>query len=218
MVKNQKYIFLQALIITFIVFNIGIYMGYKLEQSRTNKINDWYLEADLELLNLNLQKEAFELIDLNCDALIEENTKFADEIYEKALIIDKYEKASRISDDVIYQHKRFDLLRALFWMNSIKIKEKCSSSYHNVVYFYQYNDASLDQKSKQRVFSKILSDLKQEFGSDVMLIPLAADNDLSAINILVDKYEIQELPTILIDETTKLNDISSLEDIKKFLD
>jgi len=217
MVKSQKWTFLYALILTLMVFNFGIFMGYMLEQSRINKINMWYLEAEMDLLDLRIQGEAFDLMDLNCEILVEENIKFADKIYEKALIIDKYEKASRINNEIIFQHKRFDLLRTLLWINSMKIKERCNSSYHNLVYFYQYNDPSIEQKSKQKVFSNFLSEIKQEKGRAIMLIPIAAYNDIPAINILLDKFEIKELPVILIDEKFKIDKLEDLENIKDYL-
>lgn len=215
--KSQKYIFLQALIITFVVFNIGIFLGYKLESSRIDKINEWYLESEMELLDQRIQTDAFDVVDLDCDSMIEENIKFADDIFQKALVIDKYEKASRINQDIISLHKKYDLLRTLLWMNSIKIKERCDSDYHNLVYFYKFNDPSIEQKAKQRFFSNLLSQVKQEKGKEVLLIPIAADNDLSSVNLLLGKYEIQELPTILIDEEIKLTDVTDMGDIEKFL-
>jgi len=216
--KSQKYIFLQALVITFVIFNIGIFFGYKLESSRIDKINEWYLESEVELLDQRIQKDAFEFIDLDCELMVEENINFADRIYEKALIIDRYEKANRINNDIILQHKRYDLLRTLFWINSMNIKEKCGSDYHNLVYFYKYNDPSLEQKAKQSFFSNLLYQIKEEKGNKIMLIPIAADNDLASINLILKKYEINELPVILIDEEIKITDINNIEDIEKYLD
>jgi len=218
MVKSQKWFFLYALVITLIIFNFGIFMGYMLEQSRINKINMWYLEAELELLDQRIQKDAFEIIDLNCTAIIEENINFADKIFEEALIIQKYEDANKISSEIIFQHKRYDLLRTLFWINSMRIKEKCNSDYHNVVYFYKYNNPSIEQKSKQRFFSNLLFEIKQKKGDKVMLIPIAADNDLPSVNLLKDKYGINELPVILIDEEIKITDMENMEDVLKYLD
>jgi hypothetical protein len=217
MPKQQKYIFLQALIITLVVFNIGIFLGYKLESSRINKINEWYLESEMELLDQRIQTDSFDVVGLDCNVMVEENIKFADNIFEKALVIDKYEKASRINQNIISLHKKYDLLRTLLWINSIKIKERCDSDYHNIVYFYKFNDLSMEQKAKQRFFSNLLSQVKQEKGKEVLLIPIAADNDISSVNLLLDKYEIQELPTILIDEEIKLTDVTDMEDIEKFL-
>mgnify|MGYP001572883381 FL=1 len=99
----------------------------------------------------------------------------------------------------------------------MKIKEKCKSDYHNLVYLYQYNNVPLEKNAKQDVFSNFLSKIKEEQGEKVMLIPIAADNNLSAVNLLMEKYGIDELPVILIDEKTKLTDVQTLDEIRKYL-
>jgi len=200
------------------MFNFGIYAGYKLESSRINQINDWVIESELELLNQRIQRDAFDVIGLNCDSLVEENIAFADRIFSEAVKIEKYENANRINGDIILLHKRYDLLRTLLWINSIKVKEECNPDYHNVVYLYQYNEPSLEQKAKQRFFSNVLTELKDKKGGEIILIPLAGDNDISVIGMILDKYEVSELPVILIDEKIKITEIESLDDIEKYLD
>ncbi|MDP2628660.1 MAG: hypothetical protein Q8P15_02055 [Nanoarchaeota archaeon] len=214
---NQKYVFLQALIITIVVFNIGVFLGYKLEASRIDKINEWYLESEMELLDQRIQEIALDLVDLNCDAVIQENINFADRIFQEALTIRDYEEANKINSDIIFQHKRYDLLRTLFWMESMKIKEKCNADYHNIVYLYQYNNVPLEKDAAQDVFSNFLSQIKQEKGNNVMLIPIAADNDLPSVNLLLDRYNITELPVIFVDEKYKFESIDSLQNIKDYL-
>ena len=114
MEMNQKYVFLKALILTIIIFNIGIFMGYKLEASRLDKINEWYLQSEMELLDQRIQKDAFEFIEFDCDSLVQENINFADRIFKEALIIKDYEDANKINSNIVFQHKRYDLLRTLF--------------------------------------------------------------------------------------------------------
>jgi len=217
MLHNQKYIFLYALLLTIVVFNLGIFMGYMLESSRVVQINEMYLNAEIELLDQITQKEALQTLELDCDLLVKENIKFGDRIFQEALQIQKYEEANRINSEIVFQHKRFDLLRALFWVNSITIKQKCNSQYHNIVYLYKYNEPTLEQESKQKFFSNLLQELKNKNGDKIMLIPIAADNDLPSVNLLVKKYGITDLPVVLIDEKTKLTDVNSMEDIEKYL-
>ncbi len=217
MIKNQKYIFLYALILTFFVFNFGIFMGYLLESSRIDKINSLYIDAEMELLDQMAQRDSFEVLDLDCTSLTEENTKFGDKIFEEALLIQRYEDANRLSEEITSQHKRFDLLRTIFWINSIKIKQKCNPSYHTVVYLYKYNNPSLEEASKQRFFSNLLRDIKESNGGKMMLIPIAADNDIPSMNLLLKKYNITELPVILIDENIKIIDVKDRDDIEKYL-
>lgn len=215
--KNQKRIFLYALIITFVVFNIGIFFGYMLETSRGNTINTLYSNAELELLDQIAQKQAIGTIDFNCTVLTNENIKFGDQIFNEALQIKKYEDANRITNDIILQHKRFDLLRTIFWINSIQIKQQCSSTYHDIIYLYQYNNPTIEQEAKQKFFSNLLQDLKQKEGNNIMLIPIAADNDIPSLNLLMDKYQITTLPVILIDEKTKVTGVQTIDDIEKYL-
>jgi hypothetical protein len=218
MTENQKWVFLKALIVTLIIFNIGVYMGYKLEASRADKINKIYLESELLLLDQEIQRQAFDLINLNCDKAIQANINFADKIFEEALgEIYHYEQANKINNAIIFQHQRFDLLRSLFWMNSIKIKEKCNSNYNNIVYFYDYLEPTFVQQGKQNFFSNFLEEIKNEKGDKVMLIPIAGDNNLPSIDLLLEKYQITELPTILINEKIKLTEVNSKEDILKYL-
>ena len=214
---SQKKTFLYALIVTLFIFNLGIFFGYMLEISRVNDVNKLYIDAEMELLDQVTQKDALDTLNLSCDMLISENIKFGDRIFAEALQIQKYEDANRITSEIILQHKRFDLLRAIFWINSIKIKQQCSSSYHNVIYFYKYNNPSLEQKSKQRFFSNLLLQVKQDKGEKIMLIPIAADNNISSIDLFVKKYDITQLPTVLIDENIRITDVKSIEDIEKYL-
>jgi hypothetical protein len=216
-VQNQKRFFLYALFLTIVIFNIGIFMGYMLESSRIDKINNLYVNAETELLDQIIQKDALSIIDLDCNSLIQENIKFGDNIFSEALLIQKYEEANKINDNIIFQHKRFDLLRTLFWINSIKIKQRCNSDYHNIVYFYKYNNPSLAEESKQRFFSNLLTEIKDKEKDNVMLIPISGDNDIPSISLLTKEYTITELPTILIDEKVKITDVKTINDIEKYL-
>jgi hypothetical protein len=217
MITHQKHIFLYALILTLVVFNVGIFLGYMLESSRVSKINSLSLDAELEILDQIAQKDSLSALNLDCSSLVQENINFGDKIFQEALQIQKYEDANRISGDILFQHKRFDLLRALFWMNSIEIKQKCSSSYHNVVYLYQYNNPSIAQNSKQKFFSQLLEQMKNDEGDKIMLIPLSGDNNISSINLAMKKYGITELPVILIDEKVKLTNVNDSKDLEQYL-
>lgn len=220
MIKSQKRIFLYALVLSLIVFSLGIFMGYVLESSRINRINTLYLDAEMELLDQRLQRDIIDISSLNqtvCQDFVNENIKFGDKIFQEAQQIQKYEEANKISNDIIFQHKRYDLLRTLFWTNSIIIKQKCNADYHNVVYLYKYNNPSISQDSEQKTLSNLLAELKNKYGNKIILIPIAGDNDISSISILMDEYRITELPTILVDEKTKLTQINSMGDIEKYL-
>lgn len=215
--NTQKSAFWQAFIVTVIIFGIGVFFGVVLESWRTNQIADLYQQSELELLDIKLQSEIYTLGEFDCDQAVQENINFADKIFEEARILDKYESASRLTDNLRIQHKRYDLLRTNLLLNSIKIKEKCTNEYQEVVYFYQYNEPTFETKAKQDVFSKILSELKEQKGYEILLIPIAGDNDISAVNLLTDEYNIDTLPTIMINREHKITDILTADQLSTYL-
>jgi len=218
--QSEKHVFWQALVLALIIFNFGIFLGYMLESSRVGKVSRLYAESELALLDVRMQAELFdfEVDDLQCEAAIQGNIEIEDKIFEESKILDKFEAASRITENIKLQHKKYDLLRTLFWINSIKIKKQCNASFHNVVYFYKYNEPSLEQKAKQTVFSKLLEQLKEKQGDDIMLIPIAADNNISSVNMLLKTYNITELPTVLIDEKERVTEIVNIDDLERRLE
>ena len=219
LLESQKHVFWTALILTIFVFAGGILLGFLLENYRTGKVDTILAQAELELLDVRIQSDIYSFIDVDCDKAIEENVNFANRIYDEAKILDKYEKSNELSDTIKSQHREYDMLRTLFWVNSIKLKQKCNASYHNVVYIYDYVNPRLDIKAKQSVFANILGEVKAKEGNNIMLIPIAGDNDISSLNLLLNKYNVseQELPVILIDEKIKVSEIEKAEDIEKYL-
>jgi len=219
LLDSQKNAFWMALILTIFVFAGGILLGFMLENSRTSQISKLYQEAEINLLDVQIQSNLLSFSDLNCEYAIQENINFANNVYEEAKLLVQYEEASRLSDAIKLQHKKYDLLRTLFWVNAIKLKEKCNASYHNLVYIYDYNEPRLDIKAKQYVFSKILGDVREKQGDNVMLIPIAGDNDISSLRMLMNLYNISEseLPVILIDEKIKITQVEKPEDIENLM-
>lgn len=218
MFNSQKNVFWQALIICIFIFGIGILLGFALENSRVGKIQSLYQESELALLDLRVENDLLSLPNVPCDKIVEENFLFADKIYEQSKLLDKYEQASKISDSIQLEHKKYDLLRASFWGNLIKAGQKCQIP-NTIVYLYSYNTKDLSIKAKQSVFARVLGDVKQDQGDKLILLPLSGDNNLSSVSLLMSQYQITEkdLPIILINSNTKISNIETKEQIKQYL-
>jgi hypothetical protein len=218
MFQSQKHVFWQALIITIIVFSIGVFGGVVLENWRTGQVNYLVSESELNLLDIRLQNQIYSSIKFDCEGAILENLRFADKTYEEAKILERYEKASVITEDLKISHKKYDILRSTLLLNSIVIREKCNSSYSEVVYFYKYNNPSPDIKAKESVFSRLLGELKQNKGNSMLLIPIAADNNLSSVNLFLHLYNVSEkdLPVIIINGKIRINEMENIQDIEKY--
>lgn len=215
MVTKKQYLFIEAFLIALFIFSFGMLVGVFIENARVNLVESNFAQLETEMLDVKLFSSLIDLVD--CEVVVKENMGFADRIFWEAKTLDKFEESSELTDSIRTQHKKYDLLRAMVWVNSIDIKKRCNSDYHNIVYLYEYKDPSLAKKAKQTVISNLLSDVKEKLGEDVLLISIAADNDLPSVDLLLKKYNITELPTILIDEEIKITDPKSMEDIEMYL-
>ena len=219
MFSSQKNVFWQAFILAAFVFAAGILLGFSLENWRSGEIEKLYFQSELDLLDVRIQNDIYSLSNIECEKAMQENINFADRTYEEAKLMEKYEQANKITENMVLQHKKYDLLRTLFWINAIKIKDKCNATYHNIAYLYKYNNPSLEIKAKQLVFSRILSELKEVHGNDIMLIPIAGDNNLASVDLLMNLYNVTEaeLPVILINEKIKIKDVGKKGDIDRLI-
>ena len=218
MLKSRKHVFWEALVITAVIFVLGLLLGISYEASRADKINEYYIGSEFALMDTFIFSEVIETEDISCDLLVESNFQFADDIYEKAKVIERYEASGRITEFTELAHKRYDLLRTFLWINSLKIKEKCGHDRDIIAYFYSYNTEDLAKQATQNVWSKILFDLKQEKGSDIILLPIAGDNNITSLEPMFDKYNVDTLPVLIINNKSVLTEVSSVESIKKIIE
>jgi len=219
MFQSQKHVFWEALLVTILIFGIGVFIGVVLENWRAGKIEYSYQQSEIRLMDIKAQGEIYSLGNFDCKTTIQENLNFADSIYKEAELLSRYEGAERLTESLKLEHQKYDILRALLWTNSIKIKKQCNASYYNLVYLYEYKDPSIDTVAKQSVFSRILFELKQMKSDKIMLIPIAGDNELSSVSLLMSMYNVteSELPVILIDEKIKITELQKVEEIEKLL-
>jgi hypothetical protein len=216
-ILDNKNVFWEALVIAIFLFGIGIVVGFLIEDGRTNQINNMYQDSELNLIEITLQSDIISTSSSDCDSLVKNNINFGDRIYEYAKLLEKYQSSAKLTDTLLKEHKKYDLLRIRFWLNSIKIKEKCGNSFHTVVYFYDYNIEDITITAKQGVFSEYLKELKDREGNKIMLIPIAKNMDIDSLNLLIDKYNISDT-FVLVDEKLAISDVNNLRLIDRTID
>lgn len=217
MLKSQKHVFWEALLVTILIFGLGVFLGVILENWRANKVGEVSLESDLNLLDMRAQTSILTLEDVNCEEAIRKNIEFGDKIYGDAQQLERFESSNRLTDFIVSEHKKYDLLRTQFWINSLKIKEKCGSEeFHTLVYLYDYQSEDLTQKNKQEVFANYLEEVKVDYADSVVLIPIARNMDLNSVELLTKNYDIDQT-SILVDETLLITELDELDLIEEYL-
>lgn len=217
MVGQTKYTFLSSLVITIIVFVIGLVIGFAIESNRIDRTELALLNSEISLLDEQIRGRNIDVFNVSCELAVVNTFEFADRIYEEALLLEKYDASSKFTDELEIVHKKYDLLRTLLWAHSIETKTECPSyQYHNVVYLFDYASEDFDQKARQAAFSRLLADIKGDYGRSVLLIPIASNLDLESVELIKEKYGVVEAPAIIIDEEKVITEdvtFSELEDI-----
>lgn len=216
-IKN-KHVFWEALVIAIFIFGIGIFLGYLIEINRTSQIISLYQETELNLLDTRIQDNLILMSNPNCGLFFNETLKFANRIYDEAKLLERYSDSNQLSRGMLFQHKKYDLLRANLWINAMNLKQKCNSSFITLVYFYEYDTEEIDLLSKQETFSKKLIEIRKEHGDRVILIPIAGNLNVSSIDYLKSFYNITDSPTILIDEKFKITNLQDLGKLDEYAD
>ena len=217
MLNNKKRVFWEALILTILVFLLGFLSGLIFENKRVEVIEEYYIQSENSLMDIFALNNFVSLNNISCDALISSNINFANRIYDEAKILDEYEKTGKITDKMDVQHKKYDIMRTFLWINTIKTNEICANnSVHTIVYIYNFNTDDLTEKATNRVWSKILGDLKETRGNEIVLIPIATDNNIIALNSILENYNVSQYPALIIDNKYIINELSSVKELENY--
>jgi hypothetical protein len=212
----MKNVFLKTSILTILVFVIGFFVGVFFDNLRLEEIKGRITEIDnlwndARLLQSYIQK--FSNITPHCEFLLDENLKLGDKIYAEGLRIERYEETNRFAPFFDLEKKRYALLDLQFWINSIDLKKLCNADYSTVIYFYsQYSETA-----EQGFQDKVLLDLKQKCGPQIIYITFPADMEISTIEIIKNIYNIEKIPSILINESILLSSPVSMGGLEKYI-
>jgi hypothetical protein len=215
--NNNKRVFWEALILTVVIFLFGMLLGVAFESSKLTDINDYYIRSETSIMDAFALSAFSEFDSSSCDVLKQSNLDFADNIYEEAILLEDFEQAGKITESMKIMHKKYDVLRTFLWINTIKTADKCGRNYNTVVYLYISESEDLTKKATQNVWSKVLYDLKQDQGENILLIPLAVDKDLVSLGSILKGFDIPQYPAVIINEEVVLTELISVEEIKVYL-
>ena len=214
--ENRKRVFWEALLLTVVVFFFGVLIGVAFESAKVSEINNYYVMSEISLMEVFVLNSMIDSNFTECSVLEDSNLKFADRVYNEAVLLEKYESSGKITENIRLAHKKYDILRTFLWINSMKTLDKCGNKYTNVVYLYEYFPEDLTQKAKQNVWSKILYDLKVSKGSQILLIPIAVDNNLVSLNSILERFNVTDYPVVIVNEKHLIYDLNSVKNFDQY--
>lgn len=218
-IKSKYRVFIETFILALLILFIGGLLGFYIEYSRLNALESDYRNFEVESLDLKLQNYYFQIMDrASCDEAIRQNFIFADDIYDKGLVIERYEEANQITDELKQEKKKYVLLKTELWLNSILLKEKCGNeSFDTLVYLYSDVNNDKIKETQQAALSNVLREIKEEKGNKIILLPIAGNLGLNAIELQKRVYNVTYLPSIIINEKYVLDGFHTKEELESYL-
>ena len=212
---NSKNSFWQAFIVTIFVFIAGLVLGFYVELSNVNKSDILLRGSEVDLLDQQIRLASLNNnLNFDCESAKKNIFSFADELYEDVAQYEEKDSQSKFTTEQRkILHKRYDLLRVSLWMEALEIKNKCNENFHTVLYLFDYASSDVEVRSQQRVLSLVLLDLKYEHPDEILLLPIAANLDLSSVDMVKEEYGISSSPALIIDESDVLTSLVTLDDL-----
>jgi hypothetical protein len=220
MEMRYRYYFLEALVLTILLFIGGFLIGLSIEKSRNLELANYYISTEDEISGLADQLDISNLGKYACSELIERNFYIGDRIYQQASIFEEYENSAILTKyQLIREHRKFDVLRTLFWINSINIKKRCGNDiFYTVVYLYDYQAEEVENVAKQKVMARIASEIKENSQNKVILIPIAKNLNISSLNALLQDYKNTNESALMIVNEDKEFLYNQTEEIRDYFE
>ena len=214
MLPKNKFIFLEAFLITIFIFVIGILIGISIENKNNYNSQIFYMNSEADLMDsyiwTNLISEEKE-----CNTVNEETINFANKVYEKSLLLEEYDKFALLMDDLTMLNKRYTLMKTFLWKSNLD-NFNCLNSTKIIVYLYNYNTDDLTIEAEQNVWSRLLMQLKEEDKS-LILLPIAANLNVSSLDFLLKEMNIEKIPAVIINNKEIVYDLERKDDLKNII-
>lgn len=218
----QSDVFWKAAVLTVVILIIGIIIGIWIDSGRAEEIKTTITENDLLLNDVRIQTlyyESFLKDDPElCDIALKANLEYNKRIYQEGLKLEKYEEHNKFSQSLILERKRYALQQMQFWINSLRIKDKCSLNYTTVMHMFLYDTGNNSNvELPQKLQSAVLLDLKEKCGNRMMLSPIPIDLNLTSIDMIAETYHITKTPALVINNDIAIEGFHNLTELEKYV-
>jgi hypothetical protein len=198
-------VYVKALVITAIVFTLGISAGWYLDASRTQAA-----QAELNALRLQAEEarvgmvffETFKSDPQFCSVF---SSEMAAQLRSVGLLGEQLEalrEANKLDASYYSLKRQYVLFNTELWLRAENLKKLCSGSSSSrvttMLYFYPENADCGDCVAQAR---ELLS-LKSACPNELWLFALPTDFDVTVVEMLKQRFEIAGTPSLVVDGET----------------
>ncbi len=173
------------------------FMGQQLSDRKVSALETQVEEFTQEQQEHDLTRRlALNLPENNCRALNIAVRQTITDVKDLQDEVARYENSQKIENrDFTLLKKRYMNALLEYWLTAQKIRDRCGSDIVNVLYLYHDEDVC-PRCEDQGV---VLTDYRQQYSDSLLVFPLDASLNMSAINLLGDAYSIDQYPALIVD-------------------
>jgi len=192
MKKIYKTKYLTVFALVSLVFLLGIFFGQAITKAKMSDFARAQNEFRRYLLSLELQTELASKHICNIDVF--ELTKEKTELGQKIEFLEK--RLGKTNKEILGLKEDYSLLSIRQWLLLEKVRKECGGKFVIILYFYS-NEKNTSVCEAQ---GYILDYLYRKYPENVVIYAFDTDLDNPALNTLKIIYQIEEVPSLVIDE------------------
>lgn len=211
-----------VLIVTSIIFTLGVLIGAQFEQFRIEKIQEdisqettRYQEIQSEIDYINFLLENREVTSSTCGILKDSFLTSVEKLDDSVFALENYESTAtfRLEDYNSLKNQFFNL-QARYYTLSENINIVCPNSFNTILYFYA--DAQECPECEDQ--GVILDHIKKKYRDDVMIYSFNTQSSTNIVELLKSSNGVDtpQTPSLIINQNTTLS-FSSINAIEEEL-
>lgn len=185
---------LVVLVITLIIFSIGIMIGSALTKGRLG-----FTQEDIEKRQIEYESLQMQLLYLSrqenksCNVLLNSLERSSYDLENSRIKLENYMAGSESGNFYVIK-KDYMLTEIRYWLLAEESKNVCPNDAVRILFFYETDENCIDCSAQ----GNILTYLKDVFGDKLLVFSLDVNFDEPMIQILKETYDISELPALVL--------------------
>lgn len=185
-----------AVAITGMIFSGILYTGFVLNDYKVDSLRSQIEHVEVEQQSRLVGLELSESLQKDdCRAVHGWMNTTVDDLRQLRLEVAAYESSNKINNEEYTTVKKRYM--NLLLQNLVQVRnydQNCEQEVVDIIYFYSDNcDACTDQAT-------ILTQVRQDYGRDVVVYPLDTELGMQPINFLQNYYQVDRYPTLVVDD------------------
>ena len=194
--------YLIAGVITFLIFTLGLSLGFVIDQKRVTWIEETGKEQELNYKSLQLQYVYLNTLENNeksCDVLSSTLKSTLITLSETLGDMENFKENTKLNEkEYRALLRKFTIDNLNYWLFAEKSKKSCDMDAVSILYFFSRENCKICPNQ-----GVILSYFKNLLDDDLLIFPIDVDlkENEPIISLLESVYSINSYPTIIIEET-----------------